>query len=158
MPDISGEHSLQTLSSSKTHLCRRPTSYKGNFFHIWRRWGLPNTCAPNNVSQPFRVEKKSRIVTFWKCRTGKPKGRPRQISRVILPGWNHFQSFILTMYGAEILHHGVGRLFVYSMPICWIVPPPRMPVITRIITFLVGDPNLNLHLPPLLAGGTTQPI
>ena len=26
------------------------------------------------------------------------------------------------------------------------------------ITFLVGDPNLNLHLPQLLGGGTTQNI
>ena len=29
-------------------------------------------------------------------------------------------------------------------------------VTNRIITFLVGDPNLNLHLPLLLARGTTQ--
>ena len=29
-------------------------------------------------------------------------------------------------------------------------PLPRMPVTTRIIMFLVADPNLNLHLPPLL--------
>ena len=33
-----------------------------------------------------------------------------------------------------------------------------MPVTTRIITFLVGNPNLNLHLPQLLGGGTTQVI
>ena len=26
-------------------------------------------------------------------------------------------------------------------------PPPRMPVTTRIIIFLVVDPNLNFHLP-----------
>ena len=29
----------------------------------------------------------------------------------------------------------------------WMWPPPRMPVTTRIITFLVGDPDLNLHHP-----------
>ena len=40
-------------------------------------------------------------------------------------------------------------------PITWVVPPPRMPVTTRIITFLVGNPELN---PLLLGGGTTQPI
>ena len=32
-------------------------------------------------------------------------------------------------------------------------PPP-----SKSITFLVGDPNLNLHLPQLLGGGTTQGI
>ena len=40
----------------------------------------------------------------------------------------------------------------------WVVPLPRMPVTTRIITFLVGNPNLNLHLPLLLGRGTTQNI
>ncbi len=42
--------------------------------------------------------------------------------------------------------------------IFWVVPLPRIPVTTRIIVFLVGDPNLNLHLPLLLGGGTTQVI
>ena len=37
--------------------------------------------------------------------------------------------------------------------ITWVWPPHRMPVTTRIITFLVGDPNLNLHLPLLLCEG-----
>ena len=36
--------------------------------------------------------------------------------------------------------------------------PLPVTVTTRIITFLVGDPNLNLHLPQLLGGGTTQVI
>ena len=31
--------------------------------------------------------------------------------------------------------------------IYWVVPLPRIPVTTRIIIFLVGNPNLNLHLP-----------
>ena len=35
--------------------------------------------------------------------------------------------------------------------------PHPATVTTRIITFLVGNPNLNLHLPLLLGGGTTQP-
>ena len=30
-----------------------------------------------------------------------------------------------------------------------ILPPHRMPVTTKIITFLIGNPNLNLHLPRL---------
>ena len=38
----------------------------------------------------------------------------------------------------------------------WMWPPHRMPVTTRIITFLVGNPELNLHLPLLLWGGHTQ--
>ena len=33
--------------------------------------------------------------------------------------------------------------------------PKGMPVTTRIITFLVGDPELNLHV-TLLLGGNTQ--
>ena len=37
-------------------------------------------------------------------------------------------------------------------------PPLPVTVTTRIITFLVGDPNLNLHLPQLLGGGTTQDL
>ena len=34
--------------------------------------------------------------------------------------------------------------------------PCPVTVTTRIIIFLVGDPNLNLHLLLLLGGGTTQ--
>ena len=34
--------------------------------------------------------------------------------------------------------------------------PLPVTVTIRIITFLVGDPELNLHLPQLLGGGTTQ--
>ena len=34
--------------------------------------------------------------------------------------------------------------------------PFPVTVTTRIITFLVEDPELNLHLPLLLGGGTTQ--
>ena len=41
--------------------------------------------------------------------------------------------------------------------ILWVVPPPRIPVTTRNITFLVGDPY-KLSFPLLLGGGTTQVI
>ena len=47
-------------------------------------------------------------------------------------------------------------MFSRQMIIPWVVPPPRMPVTTRIIPYLVGNPNLNLHLPLWLGGGTTQ--
>ena len=40
----------------------------------------------------------------------------------------------------------------------WVVPPPRMPVTTRITTFLGLGIPINLHLPQLLGGGTTQVI
>ena len=36
--------------------------------------------------------------------------------------------------------------------------PLQVTVTTRIITFLVGNPEKNLHFPPLLGGGTTQYI
>ena len=39
----------------------------------------------------------------------------------------------------------------------WLFPRP-VTVTTRIITYLVGDSNLNLHLPLLLGGGHTQCI
>ena len=42
--------------------------------------------------------------------------------------------------------------------ICWVWPLPRMPVTTRSMTFLAGNPNLNLYLPLLLGGGHTQSI
>ena len=35
----------------------------------------------------------------------------------------------------------------------WVVPLPRMPVTSRIVIFLVGNPELNLRLPLLLGGG-----
>ena len=159
MEDLAGNIHDKPWSVLKHTFAKGPTSYTGNFFHIWRLCGLPNTCAPNTVSQPFRVEKKSRIVTFsWKCRTGKPKGRPRQISRVILPGWNLFQPFILTMYGSEILHHGVGSLFVYSMPICWVVPPPSNSHHQDYYIFSRGSQPKPSFATGILAGGTTQPI
>ena len=42
--------------------------------------------------------------------------------------------------------------------ILWVVPPPRIPVTTRNITFLgIGDPY-KLSFPLLLGGGTTQVI
>ena len=45
-----------------------------------------------------------------------------------------------------------------TVTIHWVWPPHRIPVTTRIITFLVGDPNLNLHFPLLLGGGHIQTI
>ena len=40
--------------------------------------------------------------------------------------------------------------------ICFGLSPLPVTVTARIITFLVGDPELNLHLPLLLGRGTTQ--
>ena len=40
----------------------------------------------------------------------------------------------------------INPILRYIRYILKLTPPPRMPVTTRIITFLVGDPNLNLHL------------
>ncbi len=40
----------------------------------------------------------------------------------------------------------------------WVVPLPRMPVTTRNMTFLGSGIPINLHLPLLLGGGTTQDI
>ncbi len=45
----------------------------------------------------------------------------------------------------------------FDVEITWVAPFP-VTVTTRIITFLVRDPKLNLHLPQLPGGGTTQDI
>ena len=49
------------------------------------------------------------------------------------------------------------NLFQAKTKILWVVPPPRIPVTTRIITFLVGNPY-KPSFPLLLGGGTTQKI
>ena len=52
---------------------------------------------------------------------------------------------------------GTWMLDGETLGISSVVPLPRIPVTTRIIIFLVGDPELkNLHLPLLLGGWTTQ--
>ena len=45
----------------------------------------------------------------------------------------------------------------WEWKITWVVPPPRMPVTTRIIPFLVGNPY-KPSFPLLLGEGTTQKI
>ena len=58
--------------------------------------------------------------------------------------------------GSETMNIFIGSIgYIY---IYWVWPPPRIPVTTRIITCLVGDPNLNLHFPLLLGGGHIQDI
>ena len=45
-------------------------------------------------------------------------------------------------------------VFMYRYIYLGLSPPPRMPVTTQDdITFLVGDPELNLYWPQLLGGG-----
>ena len=60
---------------------------------------------------------------------------------------------------AEVMRYGIVLLEALDSGIPWVVPlPSTVTVTTRIIVFLVGDPNLNLRLPLLLGGGTTQGI
>ena len=42
--------------------------------------------------------------------------------------------------------------------ISWVWPPPRMPVTTRILTFLGSGIPINLHWPQLRGGGHSQEI
>ncbi len=62
-------------------------------------------------------------------------------------------SQIMWVEGSELCRNAAN---LYRNP--WLVPPPRM--LARhhqdYEPFLVGNPNLNLHLPQLLGGGTTQ--
>ena len=39
-----------------------------------------------------------------------------------------------------LLSNFICLMFASTWDIGWVVPPPRMPVTTRTITFLVGDP------------------
>ena len=55
-----------------------------------------------------------------------------------------------TISHIKIWKHPIERTIYFGLS------PLPVTVTTRIITFLVGDPNLNLHLPQLLGGGTTQ--
>ena len=53
----------------------------------------------------------------------------------------------------------VGRQCVSAITceaLLWIYPPPRMPVNTGIITFLLGRILINLHFPLLLGAGRTN--
>lgn len=53
----------------------------------------------------------------------------------------------------------IGRQCVSAITceaLLWIYPPPRMPVNTRIITFLLGRILINLHFPLLLGAGRTN--
>ena len=53
---------------------------------------------------------------------------------------------------------GKGGLLLkygYFWYLCWVVPCPAI-VTTRIIICLIGETSVNLHLPLLLGGGTTQ--
>ena len=75
----------------------------------------------------------------------------------------HHQLTCFCRFGFELSWIMVGwccglviKKIAWHIP--WVVPPPRIPVTTRITMFLVGDPELNLHLPLLLGGGTTQHI
>ena len=43
--------------------------------------------------------------------------------------------------------------FRKGLYILWVVPLPSIAVTSRTLIVLVGDPNLNLHLPLLLGGG-----
>ena len=56
-------------------------------------------------------------------------------------GTNTWQSLILSMVtvGASMVDPAFHGIFLILV-ILWVVPPPRMPVTTRIITSLVGDP------------------
>ena len=47
--------------------------------------------------------------------------------------------------------HGTNGIY-------WVWPPPRIPVTTRIVTFLGSGTPINLHLPLLLGGGHIQGI
>ena len=51
-----------------------------------------------------------------------------------------------------------SALLISQQGIHWNYLPLRMPVTTRMIPFLVGNPNLNLHLWLLLHGGSTEGI
>ena len=69
-------------------------------------------------------------------------------------GWDQHETAVVVVNICwDISFFGVKQYHKYLG-----LSPLPVTVTTRIITFLVGDPNLNLHLPQLLGGGTTQQI
>ena len=54
------------------------------------------------------------------------------------------------------LLEGMPLQRVFHRGLFWVWRPPRMPVTTRIISFLGSGIQINLHLPLLLGGGHTQ--
>ena len=69
---------------------------------------------------------------------------PQLAGRYILADFRHFE--------------GLDFHLLDPVGSSWVWPPHRIPVTTRAIMFLVGDPNLNLHLPLLLGRGHPQAI
>ena len=70
--------------------------------------------------------------------------------------WNHpiettLKKWLFRVPGSSTFQF-LGRFLVWL----GVVPWPKMPVSARIVIFLVVDPELNLHLPLLRGGGTTQ--
>ena len=74
-------------------------------------------------------------------------------------GWKTILSYwvSVTFQGRTVkLREGNWIVYRYNLPISWVVPLPRMPVTTRNITFLVGNP----YKPSLATGilrGEKQP-
>ena len=68
--------------------------------------------------------------------------RQRVYKHLKMDGWNT----IVFFWGKRPIFK--GELLVLGSVIHLVYTPCRMPVTTRMITFLVGNPNLNLHLLP----------
>ena len=67
------------------------------------------------------------------------------VPRLESPKFSRFvvSCFLRPFRGGIFRLQGVNFPEVYMIP--WVWPPPRMPVTTRSITWLLGNPNLNLH-------------
>ena len=121
--------------------------YNGKPLLKWMIWGVKN--IPNFWADTQKSP-------HWGWSIGVPSGSV-SITCCVLPAWRPF-----TRDRADRILHDTCKMrgtWWSHVAIPWVVPPPRIPVTTRIITYIfrLGDPDLNLHLPRLHPGRGGQP-
>ena len=102
--------------------------------HILSLRGL----SQKNVMSPISRRPVARSLRFWalSCRDGRSHLRRWVSRRWFSRAWRERG---LTSNKGGMFCRNWRRHFIIEICIFWVVPPPRMPVTTRIITFLVGD-------------------
>ena len=119
-------------------------------FSLVRCWWILLTCSfsPNSLLLEFQcflsVSALSRMLCLprWACLS--------LVSGLV----SHVSLQLFGVYGGVISKSCEVSEYVAYYGVWLGLSPLPVTVTTRIITFLVGDPNL--HLPQLLGGGTTQ--
>ena len=147
LPQLLGGGTTQVIHESKNN-------------HISYTCIYINTCLYNNYelyirSTPHPVTVTTRIITFLVGNPNLNLYLPQLLgggtTQVIHESKNNHISYTCIYIYINTCLYNNYELYIRSTP-------HPVTVTTRIITFLVGNPNLNLYLPQLLGGGTTQVI